>query len=231
MSLPVSAPASSAPQPAVSATADRKSLFGSPFFWLALVALGLSVPLLTRVLAPPAPPLPVLGTLPAFSLTDQEGRPFGSTELRGRVWLAGFIFTRCPTICPAITGTMGRIQHRARSLEPAFRLVSFSVDPGYDTPPRLTEYAARHKASPRMWSFLTGGNEAVKQTVVEGLKIAMGDAPGPEEAASGFANVLHGTHFVLVDQEGRIRGYYDSSKPDVVDLVLHDAAMLINRGR
>ena len=202
-------------------------IVGHPLFWLGIVALGVAVPLGTRLLAPPAPPLPILGTLPPFALTDQDGRGFGSAELDDHVWLAGFIFTRCPTICPAITATMGRIQHRARGLEPAFHLVSFSVDPAWDTPARLSAYAARHKASPRMWSFVTGPLDAIKATVVDGLKIAIGAPEGEQD----FASVFHGTHFVLVDQQRRIRGYYDSSSPEVVDRVLHDAAMLINRGR
>jgi protein SCO1/2 len=203
-------------------------LAGNPGLWLALVALGLTVPILTRVLRPAPPALPVLGTLPAFALTDQESRSFGSADLRGTVWVAGFIFTRCPTICPAITTTMGRMQHRARGLGQDFRLVSFSVDPQYDTPERLAAYASQHRASPRSWKFLTGSFDQVKQTVVDGLKIAMADrAPGGEQ---DFASVMHGTHFVLVDRDGRIRGYYDSSDPGVVDRVLADAAMLINRG-
>jgi protein SCO1/2 len=205
-----------------------RRFFGSPIFWLFLVALGLAVPLVTRVLQPAPPPLPVLGELPAFSLIDQDGRSFGKADLGGKVWLAGFIFTRCPTICPAITATMGRIQHRARGIENDFRLVSFSVDPAYDTPTRLTEFAAKHRASPRMWRFLTGPLDAVRTTVVDGLKIAMGD--GVAEGEQDFASIMHGTHFVLVDKAGRIRGYYNSSDADVVDRVLADASMLINRG-
>jgi protein SCO1/2 len=201
---------------------------GNPGLWLALVALGLTVPILTRVLRPAPPALPVLGTLPAFVLTDQDGKPFGSADLRGQVWVAGFIFTRCPTICPVITTTMGKIQRRARGLGQDFRLVSFSVDPGYDTPERLAAYASQHQASPRSWKFVTGQFDDVKRTVVDGLKIAMADrAPRGEQ---DFASVMHGTHFVLVDRDGRIRGYYDSSEPEVVDRVLADSAMLINRG-
>jgi protein SCO1 len=202
---------------------------GSPWLWIGIVLLGLLVPLATRMRQPARPALPALGTLPAFNLIDQDGKAFGSAELAGKVWLAGFIFTRCPTICPAITATMGRIQHRARGIENQFRLVSFSVDPAYDTPAVLSAFATQHRASPRMWRFLTGSFDQVKATVVGGLKIAMGDTP----ALSGeqdFASIMHGTHFVLVDQRGTIRGYYQSSAPDVVDRVLEDAAMLINRG-
>jgi protein SCO1 len=199
---------------------------GSPFFWLTIVAIGLVVPVANRVLRSAAPALPVLGTLPEFRLTDQDGRVFGSADLRGYVWMAGFIFTRCPTICPAITTTMGKVQQRARGIEQGFRLVSFTVDPQYDTPERLAEYARTHRASPRIWRFLTGPLEAMKQTVVDGLKISMGEPEGDQD----FASIFHGTHFVLVDQQGRIRGYYDSASSDVVDKVLHDAAMLVNRG-
>ena len=68
--------------------------------------------------------------------------------------------------------------------------------------------------------------ETMKGTVVDGLKIAMGEPQGEQD----FASLFHGTHFVLVDQKRRIRGYYDSSAPDVEDRLLHDATMLINRG-
>jgi protein SCO1 len=199
---------------------------GSALFWGMIVAVGLLVPIVTRVWRPAPQPLPVLGTLPAFTLVDQEGRPSGSADLRGHVWVASFIFTRCPTICPVIVSTLGRIQHRARGIEHGFRIVSFSVDPQYDTPERLAAYASQHRASPRMWKFLTGPLGSVQETVVGGLKIAMGDIDGQQD----FASIMHGTHFVLVDQQGRIRGYYDSSAADVVDRVLADAAMLVNRG-
>ena len=79
-----------------------------------------------------------------------------------------------------------------------------------------------------MWRFLTGPLDQVRDTVVDGLKIAMGDQA--IEGEQDFASVMHGTHFVLVDQRGRIRGYYDSTDSDVVDRVLTDATMLINRG-
>ncbi len=201
-------------------------LAGRPLFWVVFVALGFTVPVLNQVRRAVTPPLPVLGILPPFNLTDQEGRPFGSAELKGYVWMAGFIFTRCPTICPTITATMAQIQKRARGIEQGFRLVSLSVDPDYDTPERLADYGRRFRASPRMWKFLTGPFHQLEKTVVDGLKISMGGPVGD----SDFASIFHGTHFVLLDQQQRIRGYYNSSDTDVADRVLHDAAMLINRG-
>jgi protein SCO1 len=199
---------------------------GSALLWGAIAVVGLAVPIATRVWRAAPPPLPVLATLPAFQLVDQDGRAAGSQDLRGYVWVASFIFTRCPTICPVIVSTLGRLQHRARHIEQGFRIVSFTVDPAHDTPERLAAYARQHGASPRMWRFFTGPLAAVQSTITGGLKIAMGDIEGEQD----FASIMHGTHFVLVDQQGRIRGYYDSSTPDVVDRVLTDATMLINRG-
>jgi protein SCO1/2 len=201
-------------------------LTGRPLFWIALVAAMASWPIAWSLRTPLPPPLPVLAEIPRFELVDQEGRPFGSRELEGRVWVASFIFTRCTTICPAITAQMARIQGRTRELAPAFHLVSFSVDPGYDTPERLAIYARAHRASPRLWSFLTGPEEAVKGAVVQGLRVSM----GRDAADTGPGGIFHGSHLVLVDGRGRIRGFYDSEEEKVVDRVVRDAGLLVNRG-
>ncbi len=196
-----------------------------PLFWTALVAMLAAWPLVWALRSPLPPRLPELGSLPRFELVDQTGRPFGSADLAGRVWVASFIFTRCDTVCPIVTRQMARIQSHARNLEPAFHLVSISVDPEYDSPARLSEYARRYRASPRMWTFLTGRADAVRDTVVNGLRVSMG-----HEAGAGAEGISHGTHLVLVDGAGRIRGYYDAASPGAVDQVVRDAALLVNRG-
>jgi protein SCO1/2 len=202
-------------------------LVARPLFWLALLALPAAWPVIWSLRTPVPPALPVLATLPEFRLTDQAGRPFGSRELEGRTWVASFIFTRCTTICPGITARMTRIQDRTRNLGSAFHLVSFSVDPEFDTPERLAAYARAHRASPRLWSFLTGPEAEVKEAVVQGLKIAV----GREQSDDGrFEGIFHGSHLVLIDQRGRVRGYYDSDDPGVVDRVVRDAGLLANRG-
>jgi len=202
-------------------------IVGRPVFWVALVAAIFSWPVVWSLRTPLPPPLPILAELPRFALTDQDGRTFGTEDLEGRVWVASFIFTRCATVCPAITARMAAIQGRTRQLAPAFRLVSFSVDPDYDTPERLAEYARSHHASPRTWSFLTGKEEAVKATVVQGLKVAMGREKSDDGSADG---IFHGSHLVLVDGRGRVRGYYDPDDPAAVDRVVRDAGLLANRG-
>jgi protein SCO1/2 len=202
-------------------------IVGRPGFWALFVGAIFSWPIVWTLNTPLPPRFPVLAELPRFELTDEEGRPFGTAELEGQVWVASFIFTRCTTICPAITARMKGVQDRTRQLAPAFHLVSFSVDPGFDTPERLSEYAREHHASPRLWSFLTGDEEAVKATVVRGLKMAMGRERSDDGSLEG---IFHGSHLVLVDARGRVRAYFDSDEPGVVDRVVRAAGLLVNRG-
>ncbi len=203
-----------------------RAAVGRPLVWTTVIALTAAWPAVWALRTRVPPPPPVLGTLPAFQLTDQDDQPFGSRDLAGRVWVASFIFTRCDTACPSITRQMARIQGRARNLEPALHLVSFSVDPEHDTPARLAAYARAHRASPRMWTFLTGSNDAVRDTVQKGLRVSMSQQEGDPSPAG----ISHGTHLVLVDGAGRIRGYYDPGEPGAVDRVVRDAALLVNRG-
>lgn len=198
-------------------------LVGRPGFWLVLVGALFAWPFAWSAATPLPPPLPTLATLPTFTLIDQDGRSFGSADLAGRTWLASFIFTRCQTTCPAVTSVVARVQARTRNLEPAFRLVTFSVDPGFDTPERLAAYARGVRASPRMWTFLTGPAGQVEDAVVRGLRVAMGRPPG-----GGPADLVHGTALVLVDGRGRIRGYYDPQEDGAVDRVVRDAGLLVN---
>jgi protein SCO1/2 len=215
-------------RPSLAARIDAaaRSAAGRPLLWVAVLATISSWPLIwsLRTSLPQAPP--VLGVVPPFELTDEGGHPFGSRELAGRVWVASFLFTRCTTVCPRVTAQMTRIQDRSRNLEPALHLVSFSVDPEHDTPARLAEYARGHRASPRMWTFLTGPLAAVQEAVERGLRVSMGGTAA-DRSPEGIS---HGTHLVLVDGVGRIRGYYDPDAQDVVDLVVRDAALLVNRG-
>jgi protein SCO1 len=199
---------------------------GRPLTWAIVVGLIAAWPIAWALLTPLPPRLPILGTVPPFELTAQDGSRFGSKDLAGRVWLASFIFTRCETVCPAITRQMARIQGRTRNLEPTFHLVSISVDPEFDDPARLAAYARAHRASPRMWTFLTGPAGDLRDAVTRGLRVSM----AKEAEHPGKEAISHGTNLVLVDGEGRIRGYYDPDDPSTVDRVVRDAALLVNRG-
>jgi protein SCO1/2 len=188
---------------------------------VAAVVLPLAVLGVVRARQPE--PLPRLGTLPAFSFTRQDGQPFGREQLQGRVWVANFIFTRCPTICPLFTQKMKGVQERTADLGEKLPLVSFSVDPKYDTPERLDAYAKKHGANPARWSFLTGDYERLKDTIVNGFKMSMGRENQDEE---DLLAIFHGTHFVLVDSTGEVRGYYNSDDEEATERLVHVAERL-----
>lgn len=151
------------------------------------------------------PELPVYGQLPGFSLVNRDGRTVRLEDLAGAAWVADFVFTRCPASCPMMTARMARLE-RGLPRDLDVRLVSISVDPVHDTPEVLERYARKVQA-PERWLFLTGDREDVRRLCVEGFKLGLDMEPGP---GAGPEPILHSTRFVLVDGEGRIRGYYEA---------------------
>ena len=119
-----------------SAPIARPSL--QPWLWTGFLALVMALPVVRATLPAPVPLPPVLGTVPEFRLVDQTGATFGPGRLAGRVWVADFVFTRCPDVCPRMTERLAGV-HRA--LGDNADLVSVSVDPAYDTPERLADFA------------------------------------------------------------------------------------------
>jgi protein SCO1 len=164
--------------------------------------------LLLSVACAPAAPLPRFGALPDFTLQNQHAQTVSARELRGRVLVIDFIFTSCPDVCPLLTEQLSALRKQLPERAP-LQLLSFSVDPEHDSPERLRQFAAAHGAVRVDWWFLTGPLDEVKRVVVQGLKQAMEAQPA---AADHPANVLHGTHFVLVDAAGEIRGFYPSDQ-------------------
>lgn len=164
--------------------------------------------------------LPVLGEIHDFQLTESADRPVTLADLRGQVWVAGFILTRCSGTCPIITHHMGQLQH----LLPAradLRLVSISVDPTYDTPAILSAYATKHGADRSRWWFLTGAKAEVYRLTREAFRLTVDD-----EAGTDAEPVLHSAKLVLVDRAGQVRGYYDGTDMDSIRRLAKDARRL-----
>jgi protein SCO1/2 len=159
------------------------------------------------------------GEVPQFSLTDQNGRTLTRNDLAGKVWVADFIFTSCAGTCPMITATMSKLQNE---LPNDVHLVSFSVDPVRDTPEVLAEYAAKVSANHDRWHFLTGEKQTMQDLSIKGFKLAL-----EETGASDIEPITHSTRLVLVDQEGRIRGYYGGTDEEEMKRLLADAANLL----
>jgi len=194
------------------------SLAGRPAFWIAGIALLFSWPLVRAIRAEARlpPPRPVLGTIGELTLVDQYGDPFGSEQLRGKVWVVQLFRASAPE--RTAFAKMAELQHRTRGLGDAFHLVSLTVDPDHDDRRALARMAKKFRASRRAWSFLGGSREDVQRVVGRGFAVDL-DRVGP---AVFF-------RLALIDQELRIRGFYDLEANDSVSPLLRDAGLLVNR--
>jgi len=159
------------------------------------------------------------GSVPEFRLTNQNGQPFGSPELKGRIWIGSFIFTTCPGPCPVISSRMAELQKPLE--ESDVHLVSFTVDPETDTPEVLRSYAERLGSRPGRWDFLSGEANTIYELIRGGFKLAVAPDGGENDTP------VHATRAVLVDRRGAIRGYYDMTAADGLTKLTADARKLL----
>jgi len=159
------------------------------------------------------------GSVPEFVLVNQDGKNFGSAQLRGKIWIADFIYTMCPGPCPMISSRMSELQKPLEKTD--VHLVSFSVDPAKDTPQVLRGYAEKLQAEPGRWDFLTGPQSTIYNLSRNGFKLAVSD--GSED--KGIP--VHSTRMILVDRHGAIRGYYDAVEADAVTKLVADTTHLL----
>lgn len=168
-----------------------------------------------------AAPLPVLGQVPAFRLVSDEGRGFGSDELKDRPWLASFLYTTCPGPCPRLVERLKVVRRTVPATDLA--IVSFSVDPATDTPEVLAAYkAARGIAAGDAWTFVTGPPEEVIELVQKGFLTAVERGSGDTEEGA----VSHGVRVALIDGQGGIRGFYATDSDEDVARLAHEVASL-----
>jgi protein SCO1/2 len=154
--------------------------------------------------------------VPPFSLIDQNQKPVTNDSLRGKVYIADFVFTRCAGPCPVMTERMAALQ--SQLTQPNIRFVSISVDPEHDTPAILKQYANDHHADESRWQFLTGSKDVVFATARGMLMRAT--------PAEGDTPILHDEKFVLVDSKGNLRGAYSSQDEDAMKRLMDDAKKL-----
>lgn len=142
-------------------------------------------------------------TIPDFSFSSQADTLVNSEDLRDNILLVNFFFSSCPSVCPAMNYKVQQVQNRFKGYE-NFKIVSFSVDPEYDTPEVLSEYAKRYNALDGRWYFLTGESEKIYEVAKGLFTNAMKDSL----AEGGF---LHSQNLVLVDWDGHIRSGKDDN--------------------
>jgi protein SCO1/2 len=167
-------------------------------------------------------PLPVLGRVADFALVDQASAPVTRADLAGEPWIANFVFTRCPLVCPRLTDRMRSVQALARDERARIRLVSFSADPEHDRPQVLAAYADAHGADGESWQFLTGNEESIA-AIARSLAVALDGEADPTKPDYG---IMHSGHLILVDGSGQVRGYYRSAEDGVARRILDDAKRL-----
>jgi len=154
--------------------------------------------------------LPVLGQLSDFHLTNQNNEPVCLADLRGKVWVADIIFTRCPGPCAKMTRHLAELQSSLPATD-AFRTVTLTSDPEYDTPPILKRYGEHFGADNRRWWFLTGDKKAIRELAVNDFKFVVVDKPAKDREVPDDL-FIHSTFFMLVDGKGQVRGWIDGEK-------------------
>ena len=166
-------------------------------------------------------PPPVVSEAPAFVLIADDGKPIDSASLRGRPWLASFLYTSCPGPCPRL---VEKLQGVRKAIPPErLKLVSFSVDPETDTPEILRKYKAAHGIDAKDdWTFVTGPSADVLAIIQKGFLTGV----QREDPSGAEGGVSHGTRVALVDRDGHVRGFYSTEEDGDLARLEHDVGTL-----
>lgn len=158
--------------------------------------------------------------VPEFTFTDQNNKSFGLADLKGKVWVADFIYTACPDICQPMTFNMSKLQDMAKKEEiDNIEFVSFSIDPTVDKPEVLSDYSKLFNADLKNWHFLTGYEQKDIEAFAKGFKTI---AQKPENSDI----VIHQSYFYLVNQEGKIQKLYSGDKEVPFEEIIEDIKTL-----
>jgi len=158
--------------------------------------------------------------VPKFQFIDQEGKLRTEKDIRDKVTIVDYIFTRCATICPKMSSQMERVQASFKGNADVV-ILSHTVDPDHDTASVLKQYATLHNAVYGQWFFLTGKKEALYKQAADGYRIVA------KEEATGPDAFVHSDKMVLVDRKGRIRGFYSGTDSSKVDTLILETKILL----
>lgn len=208
----------SAPAPTDDIIAGRMRRLGwAGAFLVFVLAVAMGYSMWQASLRRDVEQLPVIRAVPEFSLTDQNGQTVTNADLRGKIWITDFIFTRCKGPCPLMTARMLEMQ-KALSKTPEVKLVSVTVDPAYDTPEVLKAYAEANFADPERWKFLTGDKAVIEKLVTDGFMQHLAEENGEP---------VHGTMFLVVDGNGMVRSARVLEDPELIPKILTDTGNLL----
>ena len=174
--------------------------------------------------------LVTIGKVPEFQFTNQDGKLISNSFYDEKVYVVEFFFTTCPTICPKMSENMVKIQNEFYAYQ-GFGIASFSINPKYDTPKILKEYAKSHGATLKNWHFLTGDQDKIYDLANIGFTLFAGEN---SEAEGGFE---HSGMFALIDKNGEIRSrqdefgnpiaFYDGLNSEGIKMIIEDIEILL----
>lgn len=150
--------------------------------------------------------LPVIGQVTPFEFTERSGRPFGQTEMKGKITIVNFFFTTCPGPCPRMNAQVAEL-YKLYSASDKIQFVSISVDPERDSLAALQQYALNYGVTDQRWVFLRAPIEEVHKLSERVFSLG-GELP-----------TMHSTKLVLLDDQARIRGYYSSEESASVKML------------
>jgi protein SCO1/2 len=158
--------------------------------------------------------------IPDFSFVNQDSQAVTPADFKGKIYVADFFFTSCPTICPIMKTQMLRLHEHFKN-NANVKILSHTIDPRHDTVALLKDYATRLQVDTKQWNFVTGEKDKIYEIAEKAYFVS---AKEDANEAGGF---IHSGAFVLVDTQRRIRGYYDGTKADKVDLLMKDMELLL----
>lgn len=158
-------------------------------------------------------------TIADFELVNQNGDTITQETYAGKIYIADFFFTTCPTICPVMTANMADIQESIRD-DDEVMLLSHSVTPEIDSVPQLKKYALEKGVIDSKWNLVTGSKKQIYELARKSYLAVLTDGDG------GPYDMIHTENFILVDKERRIRGFFDGTNPDEIAQLLEDLKVL-----
>jgi protein SCO1/2 len=165
---------------------------------------------------------------PDFELTDQYGRDFSSSQMKGNVTITGFFFTRCGTVCPKISSELTRVQGVFKDNEKVL-LMSMSIDPKHDSVDVLKDYAQEYEAIKDKWFFLTGDKRKIYDLAIKGFKLPVADASEYNPEITDIDDTfIHSEKLLLIDKSGFTRGIYDGTNKEEIDRLIVEISVLLD---
>ena len=161
-------------------------------------------------------------TIAPFTMTNQNGQTITEKDYENKVYVADFFFTTCPSICPIMTKNMFSLQEKLKTKYPEVKLLSYSVTPEIDTIEQLKRYAIENKVDDKIWNLVTGDKKEIYTLARKSYLVVQNDGNG------GPHDMIHTENFVLIDEENRIRGYYDGTDINEMDRLITEIGMLKN---